>query len=263
MKCNYCGKDEVLPFKCQYCQGFFCAEHRLPENHNCSQIEKARAPREEPPPFEYKVTFTPARRLRKFSLSQTELKHLSVSALLVSGVGLSMLVTSLESINWIIVVGLVISFTLAFLVHELVHKIVAQHYGLWAEFRLMLFGSLLTLLSIIVPFPKFIAPGAVMIAGVADKKTIGKTSVAGPLTNIVFCGVSFALTFTNLPVLFEVALLTAAFNAFIAVMNLIPFAILDGLKVFEWSKLVWAMAFGSSVALLIGIAARYPSLFGL
>jgi Zn-dependent protease len=174
-----------------------------------------------------------------------------------------MLITSLESINSIIVVGLVVSFTLTFLAHELVHKIVAQHYGLWAEFRLMLFGALLTLLSIIVPFPKFIAPGAVMIAGAADKKTIGKTSVAGPLTNIVFCGVSFALTFVKIPILFEVALLTAAFNAFIAVINLIPFAILDGLKVFEWNKLVWVLAFGSSVALLIGIAVRYPSLFGL
>jgi membrane associated rhomboid family serine protease len=34
-KCDICGKEEYLPFKCKYCGGTFCAEHRLPEKHNC------------------------------------------------------------------------------------------------------------------------------------------------------------------------------------------------------------------------------------
>jgi len=35
--CEHCG-DEMgyLPFKCKYCGGTFCKEHRLPENHNCT-----------------------------------------------------------------------------------------------------------------------------------------------------------------------------------------------------------------------------------
>ena len=35
-QCEICGKEELIPFKCKYCGGFFCAEHRLPENHYCA-----------------------------------------------------------------------------------------------------------------------------------------------------------------------------------------------------------------------------------
>ncbi len=34
-KCDVCGAYELLPFKCKYCGGTFCAAHRLPENHQC------------------------------------------------------------------------------------------------------------------------------------------------------------------------------------------------------------------------------------
>jgi Zn-dependent protease len=47
------------------------------------------------------------------------------------------------------------------------------------------------------------------------------------------------------------ALLSAAFNAWIALFNLIPFAIMDGLKVFRWNKLVWAVTFTASLALTV------------
>lgn len=36
-----CGKEEVLPFRCSYCQGYFCADHKLPENHQCPALPKA------------------------------------------------------------------------------------------------------------------------------------------------------------------------------------------------------------------------------
>jgi len=36
-KCEYCG-DEVdyLPFTCRYCGKYYCKNHRIPENHECS-----------------------------------------------------------------------------------------------------------------------------------------------------------------------------------------------------------------------------------
>jgi len=40
VKCDYCGKEVDLPFTCPYCGGHFCAEHRLPESHNCPNIPK-------------------------------------------------------------------------------------------------------------------------------------------------------------------------------------------------------------------------------
>ena len=35
--CEHCGeKINLLPFKCKYCGGAFCKEHRIPENHQCT-----------------------------------------------------------------------------------------------------------------------------------------------------------------------------------------------------------------------------------
>lgn len=205
------------------------------------------------------MTYTPPKST-KFGFSSIEIRHLTLSALLVSGVGLSMIRFSLVDMQPEILVALVILFTSAFLLHEIAHKIVAQRYGMWAEFRLTLFGALITLLSIVSPYFKIISPGAVMIAGAASKEAVGKTAVAGPLTNIIFGVAAFLLTFLLSRPILEVAVFIAAFNAFIAVLNLIPFGILDGWKVFEWNKIVWVFAFISSVALLIGVFAFYSQL---
>jgi hypothetical protein len=37
-RCDFCGKEEYLPFECRYCNGKFCSEHRLPEAHECEGI---------------------------------------------------------------------------------------------------------------------------------------------------------------------------------------------------------------------------------
>jgi len=115
------------------------------------------------------------------------------------------------------------------------------------------------LVSIISPFFKIISPGAVMIAGVTDKDRVGKTAISGPLTNLVICIGSFALTFVILQrsPFFEVVLFAAAFNAFIAALNLLPFGMFDGWKIFQWSKLVWVLTFTLSVALTVGIFSLY------
>ena len=43
--CDHCGIDVMLPFTCAYCGGTYCAEHRLPENHQCLHRPKV------PPPY--------------------------------------------------------------------------------------------------------------------------------------------------------------------------------------------------------------------
>ena len=35
-----CHRDDYLPFKCDCCEDFFCAEHRLAPDHSCKQIHK-------------------------------------------------------------------------------------------------------------------------------------------------------------------------------------------------------------------------------
>jgi len=221
-------------------------------------------PREEAPaPYEFKVTVQPPRPVTKLGFSPTEISHLIVSAILVMAVGLSVMLRLLGVgffyLQPAILIVASVVFVGLFLLHEIAHKLVAQHYGLWAEFRLTLFGALLTLLSVISPF-KIISPGAVMIAGIAGRDSVGKTAVAGPLVNIVLSVVSFGLSFAPLGDLSLVLVLSAVFNAFVAVFNLIPVAMLDGLKVLRWSKLVWIGTFIVSLALLIVILFFNPDM---
>ena len=36
--CDHCGNETALPFTCQHCGGKYCADCRLPPNHNCTGI---------------------------------------------------------------------------------------------------------------------------------------------------------------------------------------------------------------------------------
>jgi Zn-dependent protease len=263
VKCQHCGEEVALPFKCPYCKGYFCAEHRLPENHACPEHWRARAPREEAPPitleekprpsYKYTITYAP-QPAKIFWFSATELKHLTLGTLLVMGVGLSFTpYAGLAGPTWpIILISLAIAFTFSFLLHELAHKFSAQYFGLWAEFRLTMQGALITLISMLLPFFKIISPGAVMIAGPVTKETAGKTALSGPLTNIVLSAICIiiAMIFQN-AFFWIIAVFSAWINALMAFFNLIPFGVMDGLKVFWWNKMVWALAFITSLALMI------------
>ena len=263
MKCQKCGKEVFLPFRCPYCGGHFCSEHRLPENHDCPKMELARAPKKETKPmivqkqesYEYRISYSPRFQAKKFQFSQRELKHLTVGALLVMGVGISFIPQFLDLSGPMIreiLLSLTIIFTFSFLVHEIAHKLSAQRYGLWAEFRLTLFGAFLTLLSMIpFTFFKIISPGAVMIAGPITKREAGKTALAGPLTNVTL-SIMFTIVMIGASSTFAlIAGFGAWINAIIALFNLIPFGMLDGFKVFRWNKVVWALVFTASLVLTI------------
>ena len=263
MKCQKCGNEIFLPFRCEYCGGYFCSEHRLPENHECPQIGLARLPKEdmqpvaiqEPKSYEYSVTYSPQLPTRgRTRFSQKEIQHLVVAALLVIGVGLSWVMFSdfygNGEADYAMLTLFTAIFTVSFFVHEIAHKTVAQRYGLWAEFRMTQMGAILTLISIVLPI-KFISPGAIMVSGYADKQRIGRISIVGPVTNILLSMMFLAAGFL-VPAHFDFLLmLGAAFNAWIALFNLIPFGVFDGLKVFRWDKRVWALGFTASLLLTL------------
>jgi Zn-dependent protease len=153
--------------------------------------------------------------------------------------------------DWVVVLSaLAIVITLSFFTHELAHKFTAQRRGLWAEFRLTVWGAVLTCISIFLPF-KIISPGAVMISGPASIDEVGKISIAGPVTNLVL-SIAFFGAAPFVPVAYAwIFAVGAFFNAYIALFNLIPLGILDGFKIFHWNRMVWALAFAISVALTI------------
>jgi len=253
-KCQHCGNDVVLPFKCNYCGGYFCGDHRIPERHNCPEAWKAKAPRDAPPmapqkwskqpSYKYTVSYTP-QSSRIFWFSKTELKHLTIGALLVMGVGFSYFLSTTSASTLLNLAILSIAFTLSFLLHELAHKFSAQHFNLWAEFRLTMQGALITLVSIFLPF-KIISPGAVMVAGAGTRETVGKMAISGPVTNIIISTACIMLAAVSQ----NLFLIVAFINALLAVFNLIPFGILDGMKVFRWNKTIWAVTFAIAVVLI-------------
>lgn len=134
-----------------------------------------------------------------------------------------------------------------FLLHELGHKIVAQRYKCFAEFRS--FDSMLALAVIMALFTPFVfaAPGAVMIAGRIDKRKNGIISAAGPLVNLALAAIFLALAFLELPKLFKAAASYGfMINSWLALFNMLPFWHFDGYKIFKWSKLAYAAIAGSA-----------------
>ncbi len=148
----------------------------------------------------------------------------------------------------------------AFLFHEIGHKIVAKKNGCWAEFRAdpkgLRFGILLSFFIGIL----FMAPGAVMVAGLVTRRQNGHIALAGPAVN-------FGLFLIGIPIWGIILGLTGAFEADISgslylvggqlvwqkmlidagrywiganlalgLFNMIPWGPLDGLKVKDWSE---------------------------
>lgn len=178
-----------------------------------------------------------------FSLK--EVGHLIVGTSIIIGVGLSISPETFLSprIMPYTLLGLALVFTSTFLLHEIAHKLAAQHYGLWAEFRLTLFGSLISLLSILIPI-KVVSPGVVHITGAANREIIGKTSLAGPSVNLALSAIFIPLHYYfRTPVTYAGAFL----NPFVAFFNLIPYGIFDGEKVYYWNRKAWAISFAASL----------------
>lgn len=162
------------------------------------------------------------------------------------------------SVALLIQAFVIYSFTIgvAFLAHEILgHKLVAQRrYHLLAEFWA---DEMFLMLAIITSFFGFVfaAPGAVVVSGVTRIETYGKIAAAGPLVNIILAAV-FILLLKLLPsagFISDLLVLSYRYNSWFALYNLIPISVLDGAKVFAWSRTAWGALFGASLLLYFGI----------
>jgi len=151
----------------------------------------------------------------------------------------------------------------AFLLHELAHKVVAIRFGQVAEFRAdyqMLFLAVMSALIGLL----FAAPGAVYHRGRITVRENGLIAVAGPVTNVVLAVVFlpvlvFADAIAAPDLVIQIGHMGVLINLFLAAFNMIPFGPLDGKSVLEWSKPVFALTFATCVGLLVG----FIGLFGV
>lgn len=252
VKCDKCGVETYMPFKCNYCGGYFCEQHRLPELHDC----KGKYDQTKPSTVqvgEYSSSggfygnYSTSRIIRPFWFSRKELRDLAIGLLVIVTLPF-VKVWSYFYIQPLFVIVIVTILALAFVLHELAHKFAAQRLGMWAEFRLSTTGLLFTFLSFILMqggLPLMIvAPGAVMIKGLLNWNDYGKISIAGPATNIAQALIYLFAHALVLPesVLGVLSIYGIEINAFLALFNLIPFGVFDGMKIYKWDKRVWAAA---------------------
>ena len=206
---------------------------------------------------------------RIWHFSKTERSHLAFAvgaftlALGLMQVGGIFSISNIGLTPWVI--GLLLAMPVmfiaigpAFLFHEIGHKIIAKKYGCWAEFRAdpkgLRNGVLVSALLGIV----FMAPGAVMVAGLVTIRQNGHIAVAGPLVNlslfiigVPLWGAAIGLTgsaeFAHQPYLSNGSLIWQAMifdigwwwlfaNLGLGLFNMLPFGPLDGLKVKGWSE---------------------------
>ena len=242
VKCDKCGKDEYMPFRCKFCGGYFCSEHRLPEMHDCpGSYDYSRSTTGQTGFQPTGYSYTPRPRRTLFWFSQTELRELAIGLMVILAIPLISYWNSVLA-SPVIFGAYFLIFGLAFILHELAHKFMAQRLGYWAEFRINKQGLMLTLLSLLSPL-KIIAPGAVMIGGLMNWDDYGKVSIAGPATNIGMGLFYFAVYLaTSSPLVAVLALAGMNINASLALFNLLPFGVFDGAKVIKWNRAAWGAA---------------------
>ena len=254
MHCEYCGKEESLPFVCNYCGGIFCADHRLPEAHQCkgdlTQKRTVVAPPTttfswQNPPYESQT-----HSVRGSSVfSRIEIRDILIAWL---GIGFAVAIAFTGGAfgglypSFIVEAMAIALITVGpgFIFHELSHKFVARHYGFWAEFRMW---PQMLIMAIVISFIGlfFAAPGATYIDGMnITKEENGIISLAGPLTNSVIALLFLPLFLFTTGIPGFIGGFGLWVNVELGAFNLIPFGPLDGSKVFRWNKAIWVVCFG-------------------
>ncbi|MBN2423003.1 hypothetical protein JXB41_07290 [Candidatus Woesearchaeota archaeon] len=184
--------------------------------------------------------------LKFFSISKIEIEQLlkawiiiSIAFAIVHSGGISGIINFNIFEFTILFVLSAITIGLGFILHELGHKLVAQKYKCWAEFRYDIQMLVVALVLSLFQF-LFVAPGAVIIHGHLTESKYGKISLAGPLVNIVLAILFLILSFISpLQLISMVFRFGFEINIWIGLFNLLPFMNFDGAKILRWNKAVY------------------------
>ena len=185
---------------------------------------------------------------------KSEFLHFLIGCTLIFLIGIISFYNQIISSGYIWALFMLAGFYMtAFLFHEFGHRQVAVHFGLQTKFRLLTFGMLLTVLSLIMgfvslvsssaTFPMLALPGAVVVLGLEkiNRKT-GLCKAAGPFVNLIYGSilliVSLLMPNTLYPLNFFVGY-ASYFNFMLGAFNMIPIGILDGQNIWKWNKRIY------------------------
>ncbi len=221
-RCSLCGNEDLC-FTCPYCNGVYCADHRLPEGHGCPglHLAKERAQKRvteslDTDTYDASEDFFQRRqretinrrraRQKRKRFSAQERKDLLISVVLIILVSISLQsrLTGYSALPFIdgflVIINLILSgygwfplayigiFLTAFFVHEFAHKFSAQSYGMWAEFRMTMQGYYLSAIAIFLAIPIF-GTGTMFTSGAKSLDEEGKVNIAGPLSNFILASI--------------------------------------------------------------------------
>lgn len=190
--------------------------------------------------------------------SHREIKDLWIAGLMISLAFAILLAGGYKaffSLNTTLIIVFIIAFFTAgigFLLHELMHKLVAQRYGLWAEFHA--FYNMLWLALLFSLFGFIIAaPGAVFMRGHLTRERNGKISLAGPMINIILAILFLIGTFIvgKEGILGFLMITGLTINSLLGAFNMIPAMPFDGAKVFAWNKGIYWITLIIAVGLFV------------
>ena len=212
-------------------------------------------------------------RTHRKRFSSTEMRDLLIACILVTLVAISNMGTSygivyalqrfayyILSPFWWVPVGMILIFLLSFMGHEMAHKFIAQHYGMWSEFRMNSMGYYLSAIAIIFSIPIF-GTGTMYTSGTTNREHDAKTNLAGPLSNFVFGSALVLIAIAAVLLMSGIALVNLIFlvqygviiNAILGLFNMIPIQPFDGATIKNWSIPVWiALTIALLVMLIIG-----------
>lgn len=183
--------------------------------------------------------------------SQKEMRDLSVSWFAIT-IAFALVLAPEKTVPTLIKFGVISAFAVAtgFLLHELAHKLVAQRYGCWAEYRS---NDMMLVLAVLFSLTGFLfaAPGAVMIIGHVKREENGIISFAGPLVNIILGAMLLPVSLFGIGIISEAAHYGFYINTWLGLFNMIPFFVFDGAKIWRWSKKAYFSLALIGIALLI------------
>jgi Zn-dependent protease len=150
---------------------------------------------------------------------------------------------------------------LSFILHELMHKFVAQHYGAWAEFRTWPTGLMITILSSLFGFLIGLPGATYIFSNNFTRRQNGLVSLAGPATNLMvfFVFAAMGLLISNPSAYVGLAIGVVTFiSLWLGFFNMLPIPPLDGSKVLAWDWRIYLVFMVPIIALLGGLFLGYP-----